>query len=137
MDPITAQTMIKLAEHYEQLLAEKTKELDEEKKTSHMFMMMGLCYGDIHYYSQDGVCAECNQLCFAVTPMPAIDYETGDEIDVENRYSYKTCQKCKELTCTVCCDEIAWGIDYSTDDYDCGKCVKCIVLDGGSTVVRD
>ena len=134
MDPITAQTMIKLAEHYKQLLAEKTKELAEEKKTSHMFMMMGLCYGDIDSYSQDGVCTECNTLCFSVTPSP-VDFEY--QTFVEKRYSYKTCQECKELTCKVCRDEIAWGIDYSTDDYDCGKCPKCIVKGGGATVVRD
>ena len=134
MDPITAQTMIKLAEHYKQLLAEKTKELAEEKKKSHMYEIMAMCYGDIDCSSQDGVCAECDQLCFSVTPMPVgFEYQTF----VDKRYNYKTCQKCKELTCTVCCNDIAWGIDYSTDDYDCGKCVKCIVLDGGSTVVRD
>ena len=136
MDPITAQTLIHVKEHYEKLLTQTKAELAEEKKKGHMYMMMTGCYSDIYRESQPGVCAECDHLCFSVT-RAEIDHETGDEIDFYNQYSYKTCQKCKELTCTVCCDEIAWGIDYSTDDYDCGKCPKCIVLDGGSTVVRD
>ena len=136
MDPITAHTLIHVKEHYEKLLAEKTKELAEEKKRSLMFKAMGLCYGNIDCHSEDGVCVECDHLCYAVT-IVELDYETGDEIDFENKYSYKTCQKCNEITCTVCCDDIAWGIDFSTDDYNCGKCPKCIVLDGGSTVVRD
>ena len=97
MDPITAQTLIHVKEHYEKLLDEKTKELKEEKKKSTMFEIMSTCYGDIDCYSQDGVCVECDHLCFAVT-IVELDYETGDEIDFENKYSYKTCQKCNEIT---------------------------------------
>ena len=129
MDPITAETLIKLTQHYEQLLS-------EEKKKTQMYQTMALCYGDISQSSTDGVCSECSKLCFSVTPRPVgFEYQTF----VDKKYNYKTCQECNELTCKVCCNEIAQELAYNTDivyNIDAPECPKCFVKNC-DTVVRD
>ena len=137
MDPITAQTLIQVKEHYEKLLAETKAELTKEKKQTQMYETMVGRYSDIYDEKQPGVCVVCDVLCFSVK-RAEVDHETGDEVDFYEQYSYEACQNCNELTCNDCHDRIAWGIDTSGPfDQYYKKCPKCIVLDGGSTVVRD
>ena len=101
-----------------------------------MFQMIAYCdgpHGGIDHHSEDGICVVCEQLAYTTT----MGFESCNWHDTHVYNSYQTCKTCKEKTCNVCCDETAWGVDISTNNYDCGKCPRCIVQGGGSTVVRD
>ena len=125
MDSNCLRTMIQLKVHYEKLLAEETRKLAEETKMSHMFEMMAYWDGDTDCHSEDGVCVVCDRLVYTSTKL-----EEADDLDDDYwhvTFSYRTCKTCEEKTCHVCCGETAVGVDMSTNNYDCGKCPRCIV----------
>ena len=124
MDPIAIQAMIKLKEHYENLLSKQKAELDREKKKVNMYSKMVNKHSDICFVIQPGDCVLCGVMCYRVE-REVIDHENGDTVNFNDERNYEVCCECNELTCDHC-HQYKLGLLYSFPwERELNKCTKC------------
>lgn len=124
MNAFAAETLIKLTQHYEQLLSKQKADLEKEKKKVDMYESMVGRHSDIYDEKQPGDCVVCGVLCYSVK-RAVIDNETEDEIDFYDQYNYEVCNECNELTCNDC-HQHKLGLVYSLPwERELNKCTKC------------
>ena len=110
MDPIAAETMIKLKEHYEQLLA-------EERKKTQMFESMIKEFTNIHNKHQLGNCVRCDKLCYSVVRSHRIDPDMDNPAHFFTQFNFQKCLGCGQHICEACYEEISPGYP---------KCQECV-----------